>query len=222
MAVKYCPECGHELAGRGRFCLFCGCDLRRPRRAGAGSAVKDGADGARRGSGWDGRREKPARPALVLIAAFLALAAAFAGFYWFRSSSVYRGPDLRSGMAFEQASAAMEASGFEADGEPYRVGTSVIQRYHSRTVWGCLTLWSELEIQEDAGGRAALAHYYTDPGAEDQGSTGLFRMLKESMSSRYGDPGQLQAGAACYWAGDEGYHLLAVYQDMIVAASVYE
>ena len=55
MAVRYCPECRHELAGRGRYCLFCGCDLRA---APPVSAEKPAGEERAKPAGE--KREKPA------------------------------------------------------------------------------------------------------------------------------------------------------------------
>ena len=60
MAVRYCPECRHELAGSGRFCLFCGCDLRK-RRPVAGAVSETAAENR---TGDSGKRRSVRFPAV--------------------------------------------------------------------------------------------------------------------------------------------------------------
>ena len=76
MAVKVCPECRHEIAGRGRYCMFCGCDLRKTPRTAA--PVQQGKDRHEENREPDERfREKPGtirKAALVIVLALLVMA----------------------------------------------------------------------------------------------------------------------------------------------------
>ena len=78
MAIRNCPECGHELADRGRYCPFCGCDVRKAPRTAAPQAARQAASGTEpayteRKSPWTG---------ILVLAAALCVIAAVLGFLY--------------------------------------------------------------------------------------------------------------------------------------------
>ena len=207
MSVYSCPECGHELVGRSRYCQFCGCDLRKSGHSSASDSEK-----YERAIVSSGKR----KTLIVTVFAFLAVVIALACY----SSAPAKAPllpSLKPGMDFDEACAAMNSAGFAKEGSSYRSGTAVCQEYSSRNVYGCSTFMSSLEVQEGPDGHISLMHFYVTDYEKDEGKK-LFSQLKGTMSSLYGDPEYLTAVYDYYrWPDDHGYHILVQTNGMIMS-----
>ena len=220
MSIRHCPECGHELAGRCRYCQFCGCDLRRtPRTASPVSSPASGgnpyASGFARGNSPSGGRK------LTVIVVLLVMAAIAASLVFYSRSHDDAAPPvyslLRSGMGFEEASGILEENGFVRDGDPYVSGGAVTQNYDSHTAYGEKAFIVSLEVDEGRNGRVSLCYYYSDTDHGTDGRTPVFSRLKKELSSRYGDPEYRTAVYDhYYWPDADGYHMLFDTGDLIV------
>ena len=219
MAVKYCPECRHEIAGRGRYCMFCGCDLRRTRPAAAPAGQQeDRTDDAREPE--TGRASGARKVAAVAV---LILLAAVAGITLLRtfsfSSAKPDSPALRAGMSFTEAARAVEKCGFVKDGEDTEKNGKHTQKYKSREVYGYETRYSILETEEGKGGRVSLTHYYRDTQGSGTNSW-KYVQIANRMREKYGRPKEMKdmVVEGYSWSeGNGGYMLYAVAGMIIVS-----
>ena len=210
MAVRNCPECGHELSGRGRYCIFCGCDLRkaRPLKA-AESAPVVPAETA------SVRKSRPAFLAVLLaVAAVLAALAAYTGTVSRKPES----PPFRAGMSFEEAAQVMERCGYVCRGEPLREENDTRQDYEGCTVYGYDTRYSVLKVTEGDNPRIVLTHYYADKNWSAGGESFMMRNLKQAMTGLYGKPEFLKSVVDYYnWPAKDGSYMLYSLAGSIIA-----
>ena len=192
MNVKVCPSCGHEIYDRGKFCPFCGCEL----KGGKAVAVPEAkpADGETWNPESAYARKSPAR----VSALFLLLGALIAGLViYLVSAGVFDSPDsgnwsrvnIRAGMSFGDALKQMKQAGFKENGEEY-----VSQRYRqavfdSAEVCGNQTVLSVLEVTEGKDAQVIVGHVFNEPkkgSLQQQGP--VFRDLKNRLTKLYGEP----------------------------------
>lgn len=219
MVVRCCPECGHEIAGRGRYCMFCGCDLRKTPRTAA--PVQQGKDRHEENREPDERfREKLGtirKAALVIVLALLAVA----GVIWLACITVASprtaDPALRAGMSFEEAARAVERKGFVKDGGTVEKNGRTTQNYRSREVYGSTTVYSELEVEEGPKGKVSLKHYYHDISGTGENSW-IFTLLKRKLTSLYGSPkhGDGVVGYYSWTDGDTHYMLYTLVNTICI------
>lgn len=213
MAIRTCPECGHELADRGRYCPFCGCDVRKtPRTTVPQAAPKKAEPG---GEPVYSERKSP-WPAILLLAAALFVVAAVLGFLY--SSKKGGDPRLRYGMSFEEAAVEMTRCGFVPDGDAIENRGTVTLNYASHTLYGEKAYIISLEANSGKGGEVQLMGYYpdSDPGYEHE--TALLRSLKKHMTNRYGDPVLSQGAYPWYsWQDKDVRIILFDSGDLILA-----
>ena len=227
MAVKRCPECGHELAGRGRFCLFCGFDLRKASRN-AVTAPEQAED--RNGRESDEAFGKSSSAVLkIVLLSLIAVAAAFALVYFSRSGvnrSVVsdKEPVLQAGMSFAEASAEMERCGFVRSPGSGTVpeGTKYSCNYLERSVFGQNAHIITLVVEEGKNGYVALSYYYKDTETETGKESRLFRSLKSELSRRFGDPEYNDYIIKYYrWPDRDGYIMLSSSAGLITVFERY-
>jgi len=219
LSVKYCPECRHELAGRGRYCLFCGCDLRKSQQAVPAKAPEARSDGGR----WDPETayRRGAAGRIVFWALLLAALAAAAVLYF--SSPKTQLPSFTAGISFENAYREMRRCGFVPLGDPVKQGQATTQRYGSSEVYGIRTVCTDLEVREGTGAAVTLVHYYRDGSKKDQSRSQTFARLKKTLSDRYGDPELIHTQQDYYyWPDDNGYRILSVMDGSIVVGEIME
>ena len=222
MAVRNCPECGHELSGIGRFCQFCGCDLRKaPRPAASAGGTRPPEAGT-----WD--PADPYRPApgrtlfRILALIFLIAAGIIAAVYFSVRTESGPHPQLRGGMSFLEAAAEMERCGFVKEGNPTTNAGTVTQAYKKRAVYGQRADAVGLEVAEGRNGSVGLIAYYIDSAGKTGGESALLRKLKKAMTTRWGDPEYIEAMYNYYrWADADGEHLLAFSEDVIMVYDRY-
>ena len=219
MAVRICPECRHEIAGRQKYCMFCGCDLRK-----AKTVTLPETKEAKRDEGvWDPeesyRRASAARKLLLFFGLAALVAACAVLVFSVRTSSPGQGmPALRGGMSFEEASRAMEDSGYAPDGMPSEGYDAVSQLYQGREVYGCDTVYSILQVGRGTDGEVSLAHYYQEDIVSVGGESRRLRGLKKTMSNLYGDAEYGEGVYPYYWWPEEnGGHFLYSTGDLVVA-----
>lgn len=214
MAIRTCPECGHELADRGRYCPFCGCDVRKTPPATAPQAAPRKAESA--GEAVYTERKSPWTAILLLAAAVCVVAAVLGILYTSKKDGGE--PRLRYGMSFEEAAAEMKRCGFVRDGDAVESGGTITQNYAGHTLYGEKAYLISLEADSGKGGEVQLMGYYpdSDPGYEQE--TVLLRSLKKYMTSRYGDPALTQGVYPWYsWRDKDARMFLFDAGDLILA-----
>ena len=220
MAVKVCPECRHEIAGRGRYCMFCGCDLRKSRPV-AAPAEQAGNRAAESREAAEGGNRKTSGILKVVVLAVLVIAAALAGYTLLANvAGPFTNPDtpaLRAGMSLSEAALAVEKCGFVKDGAYTEKNGKYTQRYKSRQVYGYDTRYSVLEVEPGKNGRVSLSNYYMNSGIEAADSWKYVQLAKR-MQQLYGVPKQLKGVTEGYsWSEENGGHLLYSVAGMMVA-----
>ena len=216
MAVKVCPECRHEIAGRGRYCMFCGCDLRKTRPVAVSAGQQENRAGETREP--DAGRASGARK--VAVVAVLILLAAVAGITLLRtfsfSSAKPDSPELRAGMSIAEAARATEKCGFVKDGEATEERGKYTQKYKSREVYGYETRYSVLETEEGKNGHVSLTHYYRDTQGAGTNSW-KYVQIANRMREKYGRPKEMKDIVEGYsWSEGNGGHMLYAIAGMIV------
>ena len=208
MSVKVCPSCGHEIYDRGRFCQFCGCELKGGVTAPAAEGTRSGNSGREDENIWNPEKaygNSRRRTALwAILLAVLAAVAAFVlvryGIYANRSGMP---ADLRAGMSFRQAREVMRKEGFVEEGVPYESGKLHALQYDSREALGIRTEYSVLELRD--GEYAALVHMYYEVERGSMAHPGpVFVQLKNALSKAMGSEGNPEEGTAQYliWRKD--------------------
>ena len=204
MKIKVCPSCGHEIYDRGKFCQFCGCELRGGKTVDRPDERADtdgtwGAGAAESGS-WNpdkAYRGSAGRVLVVTLAAVFLVAAAVMAYTHIWGQEM-RFPKLNSGMTFLQARQAMREDGFREDEAPYLGSFYNLQRYASREVFGIETVYSELEVQE--GSYVAVGHMYYEPESGTVMNPGpVFRQLERNLNSSLGEGIRAEDGTYYYW-----------------------
>ena len=222
MAVRYCPECRHELAGRGRYCLFCGCDLRAapPVSAEKPAGESAGSDRDRWNPDEAYRSRKSASVLLVVFLAVAAIAAAVFLAGYTDSSSKTPQLDLRAGMTFEEADALLQQNGFVPDGNPVSNAFTMGRMYRARKMYGLVAHTSELTVDSGKGGQVTLALYYRCDEGQKPASSATFIQLKKNLSSLCGDP-VLYDSDTYYWPEEHGYRLLTAVGELVIVGEVF-
>ena len=194
-----CPECGHEITDRGRYCPFCGCDLRKV----------------------PGMRTRS--PLAVLLVILLALGCIFAAFAFIRSESRGRDPELRYGMTFREAAAEMERCGFVPEGEEYGKDGRASRNYKEHSIYGRKAWMITLEARKNTGGRVTLTTYFVDTDKGYTRKTSVFTGLKNYLTDRHGKP-EVKNGAYeyYYWQVDDGFIILMDAGDMVMVGESHE
>ena len=227
MIVRYCPECRHENTGRGKYCMFCGCDLRkvRPVSVRAGQAVNRAAEA--REPEESGSRKTPGVLKVILIA-LIAVVAAVTGIVllgnYGKSPAKDGRPALKAGMTFEEAASAMKRSGFEPEGDPGQRNGVVWQEYRSREVYGYTTQYSVLYVREGEEAEISLTHYYKDRKIGKEKESWDLLMLRSNLNARHGDPAYNDNGIYpfYYWLDGGCTYLLYSMGDQIVISEGWE
>ena len=199
MTVFYCPECHHEIERRGRFCMFCGCDLRKTARVSVHGKEAGPAEPERDHSfGLKG----------LTVAAVILMLVAVAGFIWTRnsrgSSDIY---GLRPGMTYNEVCEKLEAQGFERSGDPEVNEGTLIQRFKSNRVYGYDTYFSTLEMSER---EISFLHCYMGSRGMPAGVPHAFNSVRGELTRKYGEPGFVsEEGTYIAWEdGDRSAALL--------------
>ena len=224
MSSRCCPECGHELSGRSRFCLFCGCDLRKTRRSGpvlrqAGSADSRSPrdDGASVSSPF---RKTAGLLLLVLVVAGLIVLSA--GGLMNNRTQKPAFPVLHSGMSFSDAAAEMERCGFSAEGVPAEENGVRTQQYRNCVIYDEAARYVLLEVSEGDTGSVRLSSCFNDSGSSSERETALYRRLKAELSRRYGDPELKKAVYPYYyWQTDDGFCMMTATAGLIMITEKY-
>ena len=218
MKVKICPSCGHEIYDRGKFCPFCGCELKggktvdRPEERivpeGNGSA---GEAGVPEGGAWNPEKAyggSAGRVAALIIAAVLLCAAAVV-ILSNTSRPDMKTPRLHAGMTFPEACGVMRNEGYREEDAPYLGSFYKLQRYGSREVFGLQTEYSELEVQE--GSYVAVGHmYYEEESGTIMRPGPVFRQLEKNLNSSLGEGTRAEDGTFYFWQ-DKDKLLLMTY-----------
>ena len=220
MAVKYCPECRHEIAGRGRYCMFCGCDLRKTRPVAVPAGQQENRAAAAVREPEEAGSQKTSAVRKVIAIAVLALLIAMVGVgllaYTGISSRKEESPVLQAGMSFAEAARAVERCGFVKDGEDTEKSGKHTRKYKSREVYGYETRYTILETEEGKNGRVSLTHYYSDTQGSGTESW-KFQQIANRMRERYGRPNQMKDIVEGYsWSDGNGGHMLYSIAGMIV------
>ena len=189
MAQKTCPDCGREITGYGRYCNFCGWDLRKKKPADPGTSAVP----ARKQE----REDRPVRNgAIIAIITVLAIAAVSAAALWFSAGgNVFRGteklPGDLSGIRTNfQAVAEMKSAGFrQISSSSGSLGDS--WTFDSRKVLGVQTEYSILHILavSEKQRMTSVNHYFPEEEAgtiESPGKT--MRKLLDALTAAYGTP----------------------------------
>ena len=220
MAVRYCPECRHELAGSGRFCLFCGCDLRK-RRPVAGSVSETAAENRTGDSGeapvgsFPGRQKALPVFLFILLVAAAVLLSVYLGVV--KSPASRSGPELRPGLSFTEASEIMERSGYQPDGEPFLNNGRITQSYQSHEAFGTEAWFVSLDVAEGEGSHVAVTYYYADNDIGLNSNSAVFRNLKKELSHRFGDPEfRTLVYDHYYWPAENGHRMLMDSGELIM------
>lgn len=216
MAIKYCPGCGHELAGSGRFCLFCGCDLRKtpsvpspdPERVSGLSGSYTVQADRKASSGF-----KIFLAALAAVAVALVLVFVYGRDGRIPAAVSVKEPILLSGMSFEEASAEMERCGFvktDVSGSAVHDGARCSCNFREHNAFGETAMTITLVVDEEKDGYVALSYYFKDNQNNTGGESFLFRRLKNQLSSRHGNPEHNDHILDYYlWHVSDGYVMLS-------------
>ena len=197
MADQRCPECGHEITDRGKYCPFCGCELRKG----------------------------PKIPWAVLLVVMIAAACiVLAATGVWKGKDKGTDPTLRYGMSFREAAAEMEKRGFAADGQPLEQRGVITQNYKEHVIYGSRAYIISLEAPaEGKNGPVSLACYYPDSDEGYEKETSQFRDLKKYLSARHGDAVLNNRIYVYYtWKEKDGYFMLMDTGGMIVAGERHE
>ena len=213
MIAKYCPECRHDITGRGRFCMFCGCDLRKNPPVSA----TEKKEPKKNGDTWDPeevyqkKSSVPKKAALVILLAALAVVIAFVSVAFIGGGGKNGlSKQLRAGMTFEEAARVMKRNGFEADGEPEQQDGKTFQEYKRNEVYGYTTLRSVLRVEEGADGGITLTHYFNERKLGGEKESWDLLMLRSKLSGQHGDPQYHADGVFPFysWQDDGAVYLL--------------
>lgn len=227
MTDNRCPECGHELAGRGRFCIFCGSDLRKPSRI-IGSAQSHSSDGL-----WNPEKaygKSASHGTAVLLLAVLCIAIALVSVFAINairgsnySALSEKQPVLHSGMSFTEASAEMERCGFNkvSSSGNSSEGNKFSCNFHEHTSYSETARIITLVVEEGKDGYVAVSYYYMDRESSFDESL-LFRRLKKELCSRYGDPEYGSYIIDCYrWPISDGYVMLSSTASLVTVFEMH-
>ena len=218
MAQKTCPDCGREITGYGRFCNFCGWDLRKKKQE---TPRKDS------GAAWNPDEvyaRKKSTAAIVVMAAVIALVIAVAGV------TVYGGlkdllPEklpvtLSADMSASEARKAMRNAGFrQISSSSSSLGDSWL--YDSREVLGIQTVDSMLHVfsVSDTSHFLNLSHYFAEDGKGTIDKPGkIFGELLDKLSRICGTPEKDER--SFHWE-KEGITLKYYTDDTVVLSQFY-
>lgn len=235
MEKRYCPECGHEIVDRGRFCQFCGCDLRKtpakPSPDSRSEAPSQSIQHAPQSTqaprdAQSSPGTQPYRNSLSLRTVFLIMlitaACAFAVVMIVRNSTGGKDPTLRYGMTFREAAAEMKRCGFVPDGEPTEKNGITTQNYKEHTLYDTKARWISLEAVKDKGGRVSLSAFYQN-GKGAQTKDMNYWSLKSYLTSKHG---KAEKKSAVYeylrWELKDGYIVLMDAGDMVMAGETHD
>lgn len=227
MNVKVCPSCGHEIYDRGKFCTFCGCELKGGRMVTVPETKP--ADGETWNPESAYARQSPARlTALVVLLAALVAALvfllAYSGAFDNANSGNWGRVNLRSGMGFEEARKQMRQAGFKEDGEVYVSREYRRAAFEPAEVYGHRTLFSVLEVSEDKDAQVVAGHVYEEPGKGSMDKQGeVFRDLKKRLTVLHGEPLEYNMDPIGYymWNTDEARIMLCYMDRETIQLVVY-
>ena len=215
MGIRMCPECGHEITDRGRFCLFCGCDLRKMPAKVIEKAPGQAADvtpvKASKFS-WN-----------VVLIMLIAVCCAFAAAAFFHNEGRSEDPALRYGMTFKQAAAEMERCGFVPDGVKSRKDGIVSRNYKENRIYGRKAWLVELRAMKEEGGRVTLTAYFQDSDNGYVKETSVLTGLKDYLTKKHGKPEARNAVYEYYyWELADGYIMLMDAGDTVMVGESHE
>jgi len=194
-----CPECGHEIIDRGRYCPFCGCDLRKV----------------------PGMRTRS--PLAVLLVILLAVGCVFAALALIRNENRGRDPELRYGMTFREAAAEMERCGFVPEGAETGKDGMLSRNYKEHSIYGRKAWMITLDAREETGGLVTLTSYFVDSDKGYTKKTSVFTGLKDYLTRKHGKP-EVKNGvyAYYYWPLGDGYIILMDAGELIMVGESHE
>ena len=178
---KYCPECGHELTDRGRFCQFCGYD-----RKGKSDRVMSG--GSVMWNPHESNASDRRKPTLVFFIFIVVIALIVASVLIIQNVGEKAMKDIAIQQAhtFQGADNALtEVLGFERDGDSYEENGVLIQKYKGKKLYGYKTTESYLECEKKTGNLYVWCSY--NEGVQSKENTDdLFDKIKLNMDRKYG------------------------------------
>ena len=219
MAQRVCPDCGHEIDGHGRYCNFCGWDLR------AGKETKPGKQDA--GAVWNPEEAYARRKGWVILVTIMAVFMITAAVFIVAFGSDRKGREMPAGffngMSFSEADRRMKDTGFSPTESSYGSNGMIHQEYGSHSVLGEKTLYTALTVSEkETDSYVVVCHYFQDKEGASAGNPGdMFRSLKEKLTRMYGEPEEDQAFMACYWVQDDSFLILGYARNGIVELDQY-
>ena len=219
MTQRVCPDCGREITGHGRYCNFCGWDLRTGKKP---EAQKQDA-----GAVWNPEEAYARGKGGAILITLLAVIAIVAAVFLVMSASDRRGREIPSGffngMSFSEADRIMKESGFSPTKSSYGSSGIVHQEYSSRQVLERKTLYTALTVSEnERDSYVAVCHYFQDTEGTSPGNPGdAFRGLKEKLTRMYGEPEEDQSFQGYYWFQDDRILILGYARTGVVELDQY-
>ena len=204
MKIQYCPECKHQIESKGRFCMFCGCDLRKTPPVAMPEKTAEKPDDIRPARDIpiglppddDAAYDPNKRPLkntvfgiLLIIGAVIALVIGIVN-----SNKKQKGNYLSTGNSFSSVCRALENSGFTKVGGEEEENGKLTQRFTGGRVYGYPTTSTIVTEEKD---EITLSHYFSKSNM-NTGVALAFMSMKGELNKQYGKP--------VYQADDNSYY----------------